>query len=849
MLTLLKTGLSKVSARIFLIFAICFLSDSLYFSYAQLPQEAKIPKVFNYQAIARDALGSPVANQDLQVKVSILSDTTGFYSSGRGTYIWEEQHAVKTNNVGLFGLVVGTKSKVQGSAVSFSLIDWNNGPLFIGIKVQYPAPDWKNMGTAPINSVPYAIVANEAKGVASGSKLSVISQDDNGSDALFEVKRQDGQTVFAVYPDAVNVYVPRSGAKGSKGGFAIGGFESAKASPQDYFRVTPDSVRIFIDPTPASTKGSKGGFAIGGYNEAKGINDMYFNLTGATSVNTVNESPQILWYPLKKAFLAGSIHIGSVDSVGQNSTALGYKSIAMGDFSQAFGYKAKAFGDYSTSIGKNSVAGSRTAPVANNAFAFGDAALALGNNSIAFGNGAQSTNTNALAIGNGTIASGTNSTAMGYQSQSQGDKSIAIGSYYSYSSLIPKITLGKGGTSGDGAKGIDDFLIIRPITPITTFLRSFSRANIASGQYSVALGNGNLAQNGGLVFGSNSSALNFGALALGTSATANETNSVAIGYDATANGIYSVALGNNITANSYGEFAIGQWNEAITGTKNTWNENELLFSLGNGTSSTDRSNAMTIYKDGKTNLRGRYASTTFNYKITRLIPKLFLFRDYVYGVYSLLNRDDANIEYYYSGYFAASGTNGIYKGLYADLINTPEINATAITATTINGLPADVAEYLYDTNANSEAADVVIADPDNKESVIKSSEPYQNSVVGVISTRPMMTLGTSLIIDETTGDPLTDPKPSARLALTGRVPVKVTGENGAIVPGDMLTTSSTPGHAMKWSLLDVNAAKDFDDLKRILSENEKRRSAIIGKAVESFSGTGSGRIIVLVSLQ
>ena len=54
---------------------------------------------------------------------------------------------------------------------------------------------------------------------------------------------------------------------------------------------------------------------------------------------------------------------------------------------------------------------------------------------------------------------------------------------------------------------------------------------------------------------------------------------------------------------------------------------------------------------------------------------------------------------------------------------------------------------------------------------------------------------------------------------------------------------------MKWTLLDVNEAKDFNDLKRILSENEKRRNAIIGKAVEGFSGTGTGKVVLLISLQ
>jgi hypothetical protein len=835
----------KTAMKTKLLFFFLILLPSLLFS--------QVPQGFNYQAIARDASGNPLIGKDIQIRVSILSDTTGFYSSGNGSYLWEEQHAVRTNNMGLFNLVIGTKAKIQGSATSFNLIDWSKGPLFVGIKIQYVTAVWRNMGTAKLNSVPYSMFADKANGVIAGSKLSVTGNNDSGTEALFEVKRKDGQTVFAVYPDAVNIYVPRS-AKGSKGGFAIGGFDGSKGNlnPQDYFRVTPDSVRIYIDPTPVNDKGSKGGFAIGGYDGSKGINNMYFNLTGATSVNTVAESPQILWYPTKKAFLAGTIHIGAVDSVGQNSTALGYRSIAMGDYSQAFGYKAKAFGNYSTSIGKNSVAGSKSSPVANNAFAFGNGTKATGNDSYAFGSaaeasgttsialgmGSKATNSNSLALGNGTIASGTNSTAMGYQSQSQGDKSIAIGSFYSYSYLVPIINLGKG-DNGSSTKAISDvFLPIRPITPISTFNRVFSRANIAQGQYSVAIGNGNLAQNGGLVFGSNSDATQFGALALGTSANANQANSAAIGYESLANGIYSIALGNNITANSYGELAFGQWNEVQTGTANSWDENDLLLSVGNGLNDGNRSNAMTIFKNGKTVLRGRYAVSTFNYKTLRLlynpITHTFYQRDYVYGIYTNLSRDDAAIEYYYSGYFGSEGTMGTYYGLYADVRT---------------GASIDVAEYIYDTQANTEAADVVVADPVNKESIVKSSKPYQTSVLGIVSTKPHMTMGMELVTDEKTGKPLTNPRPVARLALTGRVPVKVTGENGNIVPGDLLTTSSTSGCAMKWSLIDVNSAKDFDDLKRILSENEKRRSAVIGKAVDSFSGSGPGKIIVLISLQ
>ncbi len=132
----------------------------------------------------------------------------------------------------------------------------------------------------------------------------------------------------------------------------------------------------------------------------------------------------------------------------------------------------------------------------------------------------------------------------------------------------------------------------------------------------------------------------------------------------------------------------------------------------------------------------------------------------------------------------------------------------------------------------------MVADINNKESVVLSSSPYQNSVLGIVSTKPHLTMGMELVLDEATGNMLPGVK-ATRLALSGRVPCKVTDENGAIKPGDMLTSSSIPGHAMKWTLLDVNNASDFNELKSILAENERRRNAVIGKALEALnSGTG-----------
>ncbi|PLX01203.1 MAG: hypothetical protein C0594_13865, partial [Marinilabiliales bacterium] len=81
--------------------------------------------------------------------------------------------------------------------------------------------------------------------------------------------------IFAVYPNGVRVNVPNDPAlkaTGSKGGFAVGGFSPAKSEVQEYLRVTPDSVRVYIDDeyTDSKATGSKGGFAVGGFSPAKG---------------------------------------------------------------------------------------------------------------------------------------------------------------------------------------------------------------------------------------------------------------------------------------------------------------------------------------------------------------------------------------------------------------------------------------------------------------------------------------------------------------------------------------------------------------------------------------------------
>jgi hypothetical protein len=143
---------------------------------------------------------------------------------------------------------------------------------------------------------------------------------------------------------------------------------------------------------------------------------------------------------------------------------------------------------------------------------------------------------------------------------------------------------------------------------------------------------------------------------------------------------------------------------------------------------------------------------------------------------------------------------------------------------------ADVAEYIL-ASEPLEPGDVVELDPHNPKHYRKVREPYSPLVAGVISTAPGFVLGAkhiSLALS-VNGEGRGEVEPGERplLALLGRVPVKATTESGPIRPGDLLTSASKPGYAMR--CVDVTQCE----------------GAIIGKALEALD-KGEGVILILL---
>lgn len=128
-----------------------------------------------------------------------------------------------------------------------------------------------------------------------------------------------------------------------------------------------------------------------------------------------------------------------------------------------------------------------------------------------------------------------------------------------------------------------------------------------------------------------------------------------------------------------------------------------------------------------------------------------------------------------------------------------------------------------------EPGDVVVLSDEGTQAVEKSSRPYDTRVVGVYSTRP------GVLGAEKNGETRID-EHDIPVAITGIVPTKVCADNGAIRAGDLLTTSSRSGYAMKATPQTINGVEVYPT------------GTIIGKALEALGGN-EGIVKVLVVMR
>jgi len=136
---------------------------------------------------------------------------------------------------------------------------------------------------------------------------------------------------------------------------------------------------------------------------------------------------------------------------------------------------------------------------------------------------------------------------------------------------------------------------------------------------------------------------------------------------------------------------------------------------------------------------------------------------------------------------------------------------------------ADLAEPFAMSHSGVEPGSVVVIDEDHPGKLRRSTQAYDKKAAGIVSGANGIRPGISMVQEDKL-------EAGENVALSGRVYVQADSVYGAIKPGDLLTTSDTPGHAMK------------------VTEHAKAQGAILGKAMSGLK-EGKGMVLVLVTLQ
>jgi hypothetical protein len=167
--------------------------------------------------------------------------------------------------------------------------------------------------------------------------------------------------------------------------------------------------------------------------------------------------------------------------------------------------------------------------------------------------------------------------------------------------------------------------------------------------------------------------------------------------------------------------------------------------------------------------------------------------------------------------------NGADFSSYSTVLDMKPTGQVAVPVLEITG-GSDLAEpFPISYSSELSPGSVVIIDNENPGYLTLSSQPYDRRVAGIVSGAGGINSGLTLSQQGVMeGD--------QNIALSGRVYVLATASNGAIKPGDLLTTSDIPGHVMK------------------ATDKELSHGAIVGKAMTSLS-EGEGLVLVLVNLQ
>lgn len=252
--------------------------------------------------------------------------------------------------------------------------------------------------------------------------------------------------------------------------------------------------------------------------------------------------------------------------------------------------------DYHGNIGQKAMDLSVSTLGANSIYgATGDYAVALGSDVISEG-------VSAIAIGKDLKANGLAATSLGSGNEVNGDYSTALGNDNVINTSHGAVAIG----SINELNNANNSMALGSANIVNANAASaIGESNTVSGIAATAIGsNNNTEGDYAASIGFANAAIGNNSLAIGNSNGAWNENAIAMGNESEALGVTTTAMGTSWTS-SLLSVSMGRYSDTIVGSnRNTWVNTDPLFIIGNGSSDTDRKNAMIVYKNANTEISG-----------------------------------------------------------------------------------------------------------------------------------------------------------------------------------------------------------------------------------------------------
>lgn len=830
---------------------------------------AQAPEKMSYQAVMRSGSGQLLTNQSIGIRISVLQ------GSPAGAVVYSERLTGNTNANGLVSMEIGTGTVLSGT---FSTISWPTGSYYLKTETD-PAggTNYTITGTSQLLSVPYAMYAKSAGSSAGSFTIPYVNTTNNAATLFSLINDGDGTSLeginntttasIAGVRGIVSSTAPggfSSGVRGinnGTGGLGLGVWGSQNGSGWGVYGVTPAGIGVYGNSSGAGY----GVFA--NSNTGTGLNASSTNGIAANIAISNNANNN-------NVVNASTLGNGTVVNVSSSGTGIGVLS------STGSGFAVQGVTSQQTSAG---IVGD------NN----GNGEAIVGRTTSGIAGAVVGRNDGAGYGVRGFIATNTAGTGIGVFGQVGLSNSTGRAGRFENTNTANdrnafEVETNGNGNIPDNTQGNASSFLVTNTNSVAAAVRGEVKTIFgnfgAAGIFGVSSGTGGF---GGLFYSSNTNGNGAALVALtdgnGNAITANagkNGNAVEANVDGTGRAIYGwiPSFGTGKAA-EFQNFNAAN-NTAVVTAKTIGNGigGDFLVDNVSGTSpavhgkvTSQFANFGTAGVYGESSGTGGFGGLFYSSNAAGNGPALIaLTEGNGNGITSNAGKNGNGIESsvdgtgsavygwvpnfgtgraaYFRNFNAANAipvlsvTNaGTGTGLFINHTG-PSGNIAVYQSATLNvaridktgkgffnggtqSSGADVAE-LFDVEGNTsdyEMGDILVISTDSDRTVEKSSKPYSNLVAGVYATKPGV-----LLTEENIDSDVMDKIP---MGVIGVIPTKVCLEGGTIKRGDLLVTSSQYGVAMKGNIKKVKIGQ------------------VIGKALQDYNQTGTGKIKVLVNIK